>query len=491
MIGSRRGLAVLVALAALSIALAIFDRPGAPVDPALVPALDPRAITGLVGPGFALTVTPQKSVWRAPAGDADPDTIDRLMTALRAARWHRRAGVAQAGAVRATLAIETAGGTHAIGLGAPLVGTDQVWLVVDGEDARLVDGWVATALFPAPLALRVRHPLDGAVRRGLAIGTATGEILAIAGATLSSLPDHVLRLAPEVLARLAAALDGLEIVALPPTTLPPAPATALVLAAPPMTVREAGACPDARVLIATTAGAGCVTRAAWDALVAAIAALRGPPEAIVDRAPAAGARRVVLADGTAIDLVKIDAGLEPDRVAELAAALAAPADLAPGTAKVTGTLDVDGTTLQLFADGAIARAGEPVRLLPGPGARDILRRTGEALRDPRLWREEPTTIATITIDGVPFARGATLGEWPGAHDPVALDALAAALAEPTATGPAPRFAAPAHRLAIAIRRPDGVVATHALALARDCRGIVDDRVVALPRALCDLVARAR
>ena len=496
MIGSWRGLAVLAMLAALALALALVDRPGAPADPALVSGLDPQAIQTLDGPGFSLAVQAGKASWRAPAGDADPAAIDRMMTALRGARWHRRAAVDRAGELRGTLAIGTAHDHHTIGLGQPLAGTDQVWLVIDGDDARLVDGWVAAALFPTPLALRVRHPLDGALRGGLAISStaASGEIVelfAISGTTLSTLPDHVLRLAPEALARLAAALDGLEIVALPPGTPPPAPATALGLRTGAMAVTEAGPCSDERVLIATSAGAGCVTRAAWDAVVAAIAPLRGPPEAIVDRAPAAGAKRVVLVDGTAVDLVKIGAAFDPDRVAELAAALAAPAALASGTAKVTGALDVDGTTLQLFADGAVARAGEPVRLRPGPGAIDILRRPGEAFRDPRLWREEPTTIATITIDGKAFARGAVIGEWQGAGAPAALEALATALAAPVALGPAPRFVAPAHRVELEIRRPDGETARHALALTGDCHGMVDARSVILPPALCELVGRAR
>jgi hypothetical protein len=200
---------------------------------------------------------------------------------------------------------------------------------------------------------------------------------------------------------------------------------------------------------------------------------------------------VVLADGTAIDLVKIGAAFDSDRVAELAAALAAPAAIASTTAERTGTLDVDGATLELFADGAVARAGEPVRLLPGAGASDVLRRSGEAFRDPHLWREEPTTIAVITVDGKPFVRGPVIGEWPGAADPTTLEALAFALAAPASLGPAPRFATSAHRVEIEIHRPDGETARHAVGLAADCRGAVDARTVLLPRALCELVARAR
>ena len=253
-------------------------------------------------------------------------------------------------------------------------------------------------------------------------------------------------------------------------------------------MREAGACGDALVLLAATTGAGCVTAASWAEVAASVALLRGPAEAIVDRRPAAGAKHVVLTDGTAVDLVKIAAGLDASRVAELAAALATPAEIATTAAKPTGALDVDGAALALYDDGSIARAGEALRLLPDPEARVVLRRTGEALRDPRLWAEEPTTIAAIEVDGKTFARGATLGEW-RAGDPKTLDALAAALASPTSLGPAPPITARAHLVAIQIRRPDGGELRHELALARDCRGSAEGRSVVLPPELCALVDR--
>src|SRR4029079_1709338 len=93
--------------------------------------------------------------WQQPPGLADPTTIDAVLTALRGGRWHRRAEAKVAGTPRARLAVD---GTL-LGIGAPLAGTEQTWLV-RGDDALLVDTWVANAFAPEPLALRLRHPLD-------------------------------------------------------------------------------------------------------------------------------------------------------------------------------------------------------------------------------------------------------------------------------------------------------------------------------------------
>ena len=122
--GTWRGLAVLGALAVIALALALFDRPVAPEDRAIVPGLDPATIQYLDGPGFSLGILQTKVVWLEPVGDADPDAIDRLMTALRGGRWHRRAAAHQAGALRGTLVMRTAHDQHAIALGQPLAGTD-------------------------------------------------------------------------------------------------------------------------------------------------------------------------------------------------------------------------------------------------------------------------------------------------------------------------------------------------------------------------------
>ncbi len=244
-----------------------------------------------------------------------------------------------------------------------------------------------------------------------------------------------------------------------------------MLATATTSVREAGSCGDGLVRLEATTGAGCVTAASWAEVAASVALLRGPAEAIVDRRPAAGAKHVVLADGTAVDLDEDRAaGLDPSRVAEVAAALATPAEIATTPAKPIGALDVDGAALALYDDGSVARAGEGLRLLPDPEARAVLRRTGEALRDPRLWAEEPTTIAAIEVDGKTFARGATVGAW-RAGDPKTLDALAVALASPASLGPAPPIARRTHLVAIQIRRPgDGGEIRHELALASGCRG---------------------
>ena len=84
-------------------------------------------------------------------------------SALRGARWHRRAERARAGAIHATLFVDGLD----VSFGQPLEGVDQAWLVVDGH-ALLVDGWVARALEPQTLALIDREPFaaaaSGAIR---------------------------------------------------------------------------------------------------------------------------------------------------------------------------------------------------------------------------------------------------------------------------------------------------------------------------------------
>src|SRR5205085_7519754 len=75
----------------------------------------------------------------------------------------RRAEVAAAGTVHAQLAAKIGTTSRVIGIGAPLEGTEQQWLVV-GDRALLVDRWVARALDPDPLALRVRRPVEDAAQ---------------------------------------------------------------------------------------------------------------------------------------------------------------------------------------------------------------------------------------------------------------------------------------------------------------------------------------
>ncbi len=506
MIGSLRGLVALGALALALLALAVFDGSPSAHDRAILPGFDTARLADIawrLGDREVhvakLNTTPPRWIWidpPGPEGTVDPDAIDRLVTALRGGRWQRRRGASAAGALRAELALSTLQGAPTrLAVGQPLAGTDQAWLVVDG-DALLVDGWIANALAPDPLALRVRRPLDGALRGPLTIrtyrdpGKAPDDAIALDGVTLRLAADRTLRIAPEVRARLESALANVEIATLPRVPPPPAPGAPLELDTATMIVREAGTCTPELVLLATSAGGGCVPSTAWGAVLASVAELRGPPEAIVDRRPAAGAKRVVLADRTAIELVRIGASFDPARVAELAAALAAPAEITTGTAKPLGALEVDGAAMTLFDDGSIARASESLRLLPDVAARQVLRASGETFREPHLWLEEPTTIAAIEIDGKSFARGATLGAWTSG-DAKALEALAFALASPTSLGPAAPFAEHAHAIAIRIRRPDGGELHHELALASDCRGASDGRTVRLTATLCALVERAR
>jgi hypothetical protein len=157
-IGSLRGLLVLGGFAVALAGVAIFDRAPASLDRAILPGFDPAKLADLAWKLGDREIHLGKSgdhwIWidpPGPAGVADPDAIDRVVTAIRGGRWQRRAGVVAAGALRGELALSGA----TIGIGQPLAGTAQAWLVVDGE-ALLVDGWIANALAPDPLALRPR-----------------------------------------------------------------------------------------------------------------------------------------------------------------------------------------------------------------------------------------------------------------------------------------------------------------------------------------------
>src|SRR5262249_38788243 len=80
------------------------------------------------------------------------------------------------------------------------------------------------------------------------------------------------------------------------------------------------------------------------------------------------------------------------------------------------------------------------------------------LRDPTPWREEPTTIAALELDGTTYTRGAVIGEWtragPGRDDPAAVSKLVDALAAPRAP-PHPPAGALRHTLTLPVRPPRG------------------------------------
>jgi hypothetical protein len=540
MISSRRGLAILSALAAILLAATLLDllRTAAPSSRALVPSFAADQVTELVWmrpatPEVQLTRTSPAArwLWQDPPGWADPRTVDDVLAALRGARWHRRAAAATA--VRATLFVHGAAGVlEKLALGEPLAGAGQTWLV-DGDHQLLVDDWVARALFPPPLALRVRTPLaraDAASSIELS-GTLLGLDVRLDGNPRRLVRPRQLRVATSHVRALEQALASLAIVRLPDSPIANATGVHVRLAGVPGgELTEAGSCPGATGAIAVTgpAGDGCVDADAWKAVLAAAFAFTGDPELVIDQRPAAlDLSRVTLADGAVLELAvhptirlaaargapaaaAVDA--DPTRVAALLAALAAPADVvplpvaAPSRALVLIARDGTQLVLDVYGDGIVARRGEPVGLRVGGDALARLVAAGTRFVQPMLWAEEPTTIDSIAIDGATWRRGAVIGEWfraPQGRNPRAdpiLERLAAALAapHPLAGAPPATFTA-AHTVVLSIRRPGAAdtapLVEHraelAAPIAAGCPLRTGSTIVVVDVAVCTDVASLR
>jgi hypothetical protein len=542
MIASWRGLAVAVAIAvalAVSVVIDTLRADGAmTIDRALVPGFEPARATELVWerpgqPAIRAVRTGERWELRVPATiPADAGAIGDVLAALRGVRWHRRG---DAPPPQATLTVLAGAERHVLGIAAPIAGTEQSWIVCDGRGV-LVDGWVARALDRDRLSLQVRRPLaDAAGARTIAI-TVTGTVpasraarpgagggaggdgagggridLRIEGFPRRQVRPEPLLLAPELAAALERALRDVTIV-----RIPDGPVTGHGLAieiagpaaAPTVTVELGGACPGAPGLVAVsgTAGDGCVERAAADAVQTAVAALHQPPGAIVERRPVPfEPARVMLPDGAALSTSPPrvgDAAADVTRVAELLAALAAPAEAVarpagPPTAHLTAT-DRAGTAiaLDLFPDRVLARSGEPVALRPAPGAWSLLVRPSRELRDLTLWVEEPTMITALVTDGVRYQRGAVIGAWDrqpaGPVDAARVEALVAQLAAPRALGFADGPFTAVHRVMLEVTPPAGAPIHHALELGAPrgsgCPAHTGGDTVVLPAAICSDVA---
>jgi hypothetical protein len=534
MIATRRGLVVLVTLAVVLVIAVVIDlrRTRAPDNRALVLGFDPDRVTELVWERAgqpAIHVMHAGEIWemRPPSATnpeavahvpVDANAVGEVLAALRGARWHRRGAPPS---VHATLTIVAGTARHVLGIGEPIAGTEQTWLADDGRGV-VVDSWVARALDRDLLALRIKAPLAD-IRRAQTIvieGNAGGPVqIRVGGSPRRLEAPGGFVLAAELAGDLERALSEVTIV-----RLPDGPATAHGLT---ITTDEGGAgsdraaahlilggsCPGAPELVAVsgTVGDGCVERATAAAVEHAIGRLRQPPDAIVERRPVPfEPQRIVLADAVALDATALrvgDAPADPARVAELYAALAAPAEVAAVPAKpATGHLVVTGSagttiTLDLFAEHVLARHGEPVALRPAPGAWNLLVRPSRELRDVTLWLEEPTTITTLRIDDASYQRGAIIGDWTrgpagasGAKpaDTRTLEALVALLAAPRSLGFVDDPIAITHRVTLVITPPIGAPTEHVLALGAPrpagCPARVERDAILLPAAVCAQVA---
>jgi hypothetical protein len=520
MIATWRGLAIAAAIAVVLAVIVAIDaalgEPGA-VDRALIAGFDPARVTELIWeragqPAIRAMRTGERWELRAPGAiPADAGAIGDVLATLRGARWHRRGAAAPP---HATLTVVAGGERHVLGIAAPIAGTEQSWIVADGR-GTIVDSWVVRALDRDRLSLQIRQPLaEVAAARSIAItGAPVGGDLLLEGVPRRLVRPTALWLAPEAAHALDRALRDLTIVRIPDVPVAgPAAGPALSIAATgehgSVTVAIGAGCPGApdRIAVTGTDGDGCVERAAVEAVTAAVAALHQPPAAIADRRPVPfEPAHLVLPDGAALDTSPPrvgDATADATRVAELLAALAAPAEVvplpaAPPTAHLSVT-DRAGAalTLDLFGDRVVARHGEPIALRPAPGAWALLVRPSRELRELTLWVEEPTTVTALVIDGIRYQRGQVIGAWTrqpaGPADAAALERMAARLAAPHALGFADGAFAVAHRVAIEVTPPVGAPSRHALELgaprAAGCPVRAGGDVVLLPAAVCTAVA---
>lgn len=508
MIATRRGLAILFAVAALLALLLVLDLrrgPAETVDRTLVPGLDPDEITELTWdrsplPEVKVRIDGDHWTWSSGGANARAESrvIRDVLSALRAAHWHRRAEVDAAGRLNGQLVLTAGTTSRVIGIGTPLAGTEQTWLVI-GDHALLVDSWVARALEPEPLALRVRHPIEDVTRLPiLSFGDVHHEVQ-LAGS--EQLLPHHLRMRDDVVARAHRALEGLEIVRLSR----PAPETAdyLYINTAPV-VRLRATCVDDPSLawLASELGDGCIRRAAYDEVEAVIDLLAGPPDQITEPRPMpAPLDRITLADGA---MVRLDGRLtvddkpaDPTAVAELLAVLATPADVTTTGETSAGRrllLDVRGgatVTLELLGANLIRREGEPRALRLTPAAYTILTRGRAELADRSVWNEEPTTITALMIDTVLYTRGAVIGEWtrspPGPVDAARVEALVAALASPR-RAPEVEASSITHRITLTVTGPTGPPIQHELAIGArrpgGCIATTATATVGLPAPLC-------
>jgi hypothetical protein len=489
MIASRRGLWSLAAIAAVLAIWVVADLASstAPVGRALIPGFDPAHTKQLAWPDITATRTP--TGWSAGAVLLDADAVGDVLRTLEAARWHRREPASMAGAIRRTLAIDGA----RIGIATPLAGTDQVWLVRDG-DALLVDGWVARALDRTPLDLRVRHPLAMAARaEQLAIST--GAHTVVLRGTPRRYENGDIASAPDVHA-IEQQLADLEVGAIPAAVTG---AKTGEVHADAVALKVHAACaghPDL-VEVTGTYGDGCIRADAWRALARAVDDRLGEHRAIDPRPVPVDPTTATLADGTVITFGPPpragDRDADADRVGELRAALTAPAALATSPATPAATIAVVDRAgahwdVELLPGGLVRRVADHAVLRPAHA--DVLARPGTAYLDPTRWSEDRFAVSEIALDGVTYARGAVVGEWtrtpPGALAPDKLEALAAALA--TVRAPVVEHAGkPVHHVTVKLAPPVGAPATHELAISASCDGAVDGQPVAFDPALCAAV----
>jgi hypothetical protein len=483
-------------MALILIVLSLVARPQrvSAVDRAVMPGfVDPSRITSieLVAGDVRTSIKRVGNEWRFADSNAvvDPMALDALFTALRAGRWHRRASATDK-LLGKRQGITLAGTTFTLGVDLP--GSGQRW-IVRGDDALLVDSWIANALVPDPFQLRVRHPLDCNAPT-LTATTSAGTLRIVDGHMIEPKSQWIDRAMLDYLADLCARLEivsadgkrdgrrGLHVAAAGE-------------------LRETGACSGDYVYVETSTGPGCIEARHVRELAELLAGVAAASAEAGDGRPLPIVpATLTLQDGSVLELDKrwriAGNDADADSVRELLAALTMRGTVAArpaGKPRATITaVDAAGTsvTLELF-DKVVARAGEPGAIALPDAAWSTITRPTAVLRDATRWREDVTTLTSITLDGVTYTRGVVLGEWTrepaGGFDPKLVDALAESLA----TVRAPIAKAPtsiAHRVRVVFTPPAGSPITHALDIgapsSTHCAARIGDTGVRLPEALC-------
>ncbi len=519
MIATRRGLSILLAILSVLVAVVGLDAgrgPRPPADRAVAPGLDIDGITELswVRPGqptVRLEHDHARWRWTAPGrAIADPRAVADVLAALRAARWHRSADAGMASPVHAEL---TVGGPspRTIGIGEPLDGAEQAWLVV-GDRAVLVDRWVARALEPDPLSLRIRRPFEDAPAATAIAIRSRAVPVRLEGQPRRLTEPPVGLVAPALADAVVRALAAIEIVRLPAHDAPAKDEISIELAGERWTLSSSSGCGDDTQLLYLrgAAGDGCIAATASEALLAAVTRLgAGDPTTIDPRPAPIDAVRITLPDGTVVELAsRLQVGgrdADAARVAELLAVLAAsavPVKAIPGPR--LGTLRVHGRAgaqidLDLYPGNRVQRAGERFMLQLTPEAFALLTRPANQLLDPQLWLEEPRSITSVVVDSIVYTSSTSSGTWSrtpaGKFDPAAVTRLAELLAAPRAqpgtisAAAADRTAlTKAHEVMITVTPPVGAPITHTVELGaprpEGCRARTGGLTVTLPAVIC-------
>lgn len=571
-IAGWRGLIVLLAIATgLAIAVVVGrSSKRVPEDRAVFFSFDPIGVAALqwnrpASPEFAI-VRGGDGAWRflpPRRNRIDQRSVETVLATLRGARWHRRAARARAGVLRAALTVEmSTQRTYVVGFGEAIAGADQTWITIDNQ-AYLVDGWVARSLDIEPLALCVRQPFES-----IFSGEASIQIVRN-GQTLDIRPrpwrDARGWLAPSAIEPVLAALANLRVVRLAERRGESTPKGSITPASPgcgALPSRECGggsihlrtpaqpglsislircshqtdcgsgeriaavgmggACAGAPQLIEliSAEAEGCVEATAWEAVIAALEALDRPADDVLDHRPIGDTPIAIKLPDGVIHLDKrprleIEGAVyaaDPARVAELIAALAAPADViaapvGPPSASIEVILATGATaTLSRYGSLRLVRSSESI------GLRSVsvpmIFRPIRSYIDPTRWTEDVTSVRTLTVkntrsgDSFRYVRGPVIGEWlrEGHASAAATNAVVEAVAQAVASVRAPTAEIPSgwtpmQSVTVEFASPVGHPTMHRLDLDRPsqggCLARIDGVASVAPPALCIAVAAVR